>query len=74
MSECCLSRSFSRFALDLGIMGFVFKLCCWCFKVMRLLMLQLFRIWFLLLTRAIDIQQLHIIVHILTTTTIFVQG
>ena len=37
-------------------------------------MLQLFRIWFLLLTRAIDIQQLHIIVHILTTTTIFVQG
>jgi len=37
-------------------------------------MLQFYRIRFVLLTRAIDIQQLHIIMHILTTTAIAVQG
>lgn len=37
-------------------------------------MAQFFRIWFLLLTRAIDIQQLHIIMNILTATAIAVQG
>jgi hypothetical protein len=56
----CLSRSVPRFALGFDFMGFVSKLNCRCFEAMQLLMLQFYRIWFLSLTRAVDIQHLHI--------------
>jgi hypothetical protein len=67
----CL-RSFPRFALGLDFMGFVSKLIFWCFKTVQLLMSQLYKICFLSLTRAVDMQQLHVI-YILTTTAIVVQ-
>jgi hypothetical protein len=65
-------HSFPRFALGLDFMGFVSKIIFWCFKTVQLITSQLYKIWFLSLTRAVDIQQLHVI-YILTTTAIVVQ-